>query len=833
VARNSKPAKQHNTPARVEADTRHQVLMEDALHAVAVAVSAALGDDIFREVVRHVGQALQADLAMVSRLVPGPAGASPQEMEMETLSIHALDGSFPANMRYPLRSSPCAAVFGQNFHQVSGDLRQRFPHDPMLDSMQLDFYAGYPLFSSNGDALGLIAVLSNKPLPERLVTESLLSIFAVRTAAELERLQAEISYREIFNASDDAIFIHDIDTGAILDANPKACATYGYTHAELLQLDVGQLSAGYPPYTMEYAARLIALAREGNPQRFEWQRRNRDGSLHWDEVMLRRATIGGVDRILGMTRDISERKAALDALSSSEQQFRAMVSTALDCIISMDAEGRVTGFNPAAERCFGYTQQQVLGQALADLIVPPRLREAHLRGMQHYLDRGRGHFLGRRVEVMAQRANGEEFPAELAITSVAHADGMQFIGYLRDITERRQAETERAQLEKQLRQAQRMEAIGQLTGGIAHDFNNLLTSILGYTGMSLGRAQELKDHKLLHQLQQTRRGAERARELIQQLLTFSRGGRGQPQATSVGRVVEEFMPLLKATFPAGINLQVELADKLPAVMLDPVQLEQVLMNLCVNARDAMGDMGELRITCTMEHVNKAACASCLQTFTGTQLVLAVQDSGPGIAQEVRARMFEPFYSSKAQGKGSGMGLAIVHGIVHEWGGHIELESETGGGSTFSIHIPCPATQLQPMVPNSAGQLKSAAKKLSGRVALVDDEPLVADFMIELLQDWGLQASAFTNPQEASLALGASLEDWDVVILDQVMPGLSGLELAQQLLQKQPTLPVLLYTGYSDRLDEPSVLQHGVKALLRKPLDEAKLHHLLSTLLQQN
>ncbi|BAN47920.1 PAS domain S-box protein [Metapseudomonas resinovorans] len=793
--------------------------LEEVLRFVALGVSAATGNEVFEAIARYLVRSLNADFAFVSRISDeGPEC-------LTTLALY-YNGGLQQNATYALSGTPCADVFGGHFHFVPRDLRRCYPGDAVLASFGVDSYAGYPLFASDGRPLGLIAAGRLGPMSDRDKVESVLRIFSVRAAAEIERLEAEASYRAIFNTSEDAIFVHDIDSGALVDVNPKACRAYGYSYEEMLKLDMDAFSAGYSPYTGKEATGHLARAAAGQVQRFEWHRRNRDGSLHWDEVLLKRVTIGGIDRILGITREITARKEAEQALRASELQYRAITNTALDCFISMDETGRVLAFNPAAEQCFGISRDEALGHSLLKLIIPPRFRDAYEHALEHYLQTGHGAFLGKRMEVVAQRADGREFTAELALTQVPGDEGPRFICYLRDITERTQAEEERARLEQQLRQAQRMEAIGHLTGGIAHDFNNLLTSMLGYTVMAQELAEQGGDERLGKYLSRVQRSAEKARDLIQQMLTFSRGSRGKPQVVALDLLLGDFIRLVESTLPATVELDVQLGHDLPRVLADPVQLEQVLMNLCINARDAMGSVGQLRVSLERQ-AQEGVCASCQQRIRGEFVALTVSDSGPGIDPALRVQIFEPFFSTKASGQGSGMGLSMVHGIVHEYGGHIQLVSEPGQGATFRVLMPAhsPASAVEDAC--SAAQdrppLRSALK---GRVAVVDDDATVAEFMGELLEGWGLTPRIFCDAEQAGQVLCADPYAWDFAILDQSMPRLSGLQLARRLLASRADLPIVLYTGFSDSLLESEVQQQGVKALLTKPLDQQRMHQLL-------
>jgi PAS domain S-box-containing protein len=517
-------------------------------------------------------------------------------------------------------------------------------------------------------------------------------------------------------------------------------------------------------------------------------------------------------------------------LHKSEDRLRATVEAAMDCIIAMDQEGRVIEFNPAAEECFGYRKDEIIGKSLADMIIPLRMRDAHEHGMTGYCETGTGAFLGKRVEITAMRADGGEFPAELAIDVAQGAEGKIFIGYLRDITERRDAEEQRQQLEKQLRQAQKMEAIGQLTGGIAHDFNNILTAMIGYVELAGERAGTLGDGKLSRYLDRAQRSGERARDLIQQMLTFSRGQHGEPRRVSPAALIEEWISLLGTTLPSSVEIRTELEPRVAEVLIDPLQLEQVLMNLCINARDAMEGHGTLTVGLRNMTLDDGVCASCRQPVAGEFIEIAVRDTGSGVSPEVQERMFEPFYSTKAVGHGSGMGLSMVHGIIHDHGGHLLLDSRPGKGAALSVLLaPLSSVEIGEEPAGDADR-KPDPQGVTGRVLLVDDEPAVGEFMQDLLEDWGLTVSAFSSSVDACMKFSDEPDRYDLVILDQTMPRMTGMGVAHQLLKLRPSLPVILYTGYSDEISEEQVLGAGIQALVNKPVDTRRLHDLIWSLL---
>jgi nitrogen-specific signal transduction histidine kinase len=392
----------------------------------------------------------------------------------------------------------------------------------------------------------------------------------------------------------------------------------------------------------------------------------------------------------------------------------------------------------------------------------------------------------------------------------------------------------RVRLEAQLRQSQKMEAIGHLTGGVAHDFNNILTAVMGYVAMAQERVAGQGDEKLDKYLDRALRSGRQARDLIQQMLTFSRGQRGEPRALQLPPLVKESVKLMRSTLPSSIEFNIELDATLPAVLLDPVQLEQVLMNLCINARDAMQGAGTLHIALKQATYSNGVCTSCHQPLHGAYVELTVRDNGPGIAPKVVERMFEPFFSTKEVGKGSGMGLSTVHGIVHEHGGHIIVETRPGAGAAFRV-------LFQPMSQAEGGSGVAAAeatgdsaevRQLNGRVLVVDDESAVGEFMGELLESWGLDVTVKPNGAEAEALFAENPQRFDLVVTDQTMPKMTGTELTQRLLARRPGLPVILYTGYTERLTEEQTRRSGIRALVTKPVDIAAFFGLVRDILKQ-
>jgi CheY-like chemotaxis protein len=379
-----------------------------------------------------------------------------------------------------------------------------------------------------------------------------------------------------------------------------------------------------------------------------------------------------------------------------------------------------------------------------------------------------------------------------------------------------------------------MEAIGQLTGGIAHDFNNLLTSILGYVTLAGEREPALADPRLGGYLAQARRSCERARDLIQQMLMFSRGQRGTPRIVALASQARQALEAVRPLLGTDLVLELDLDDAAPPVCVDPVQFGQVLLNLCVNARDAISGSGRVRVAVRHARVRGVACASCRGAPDGEFVELVVEDTGQGIAPEVLERIFEPFFSTKETGKGTGMGLAMVHGLVHEHGGHVLVESQPGRGSSFRVLWPAaPAatpTAAMPS-PGASGDARGLRPALSGSVLIVDDESVVGEFMRELLETWGIDASFIAGPQAALELVSEAPARFDAVITDQAMPHMTGLQLARALHGLRGDLPVLVYSGYGDGLAGEDLEAAGVRTVLRKPVEPAALEAALRAVLK--
>jgi PAS domain S-box-containing protein len=372
-------------------------------------------------------------------------------------------------------------------------------------------------------------------------------------------------------------------------------------------------------------------------------------------------------------------------LRGNHQASRPVLDAAFDGIIVIKPSGVVVDLNAAAERMFGYPREKAIGQELASLIVPPDRSEAHRQALQQYDPAKPSRIVGHRVELEAVRSDGTRVPVELSVARVDDADGMLFWGWIRDLTDRSMTEQALRPTDMEQRQSLKMEAIGRLAGGVAHDFNNVLTAIFGYADLLLDGFDANNPSR--GDVLEIKKAAERAANLTRQLLAFSRKQVLQARQVDLNEVVNNMAPLLSRLIGEDIQLKITVDPELDAVHADPGQIDQVLMNLAANARDAMPEGGRLSIVTSNENVSAEQASQQEGAKSGRYVRLDVTDTGHGIPKDVIRQIFEPFFTTKEQGKGTGLGLATVYGIVKQSNGWIDASSELGEGTTFVIHLP--------------------------------------------------------------------------------------------------------------------------------------------------
>jgi two-component system cell cycle sensor histidine kinase/response regulator CckA len=633
-----------------------------------------------------------------------------------------------------------------------------------------------------------------------------------RREVEQELRASEERFRTLFESSPTGMDIVDRD-GRILLTNAALEEMLGYDKSELAALTFPGLTH---PADLEEEARLGQEMLDGRRTFYEREKRyiRKDGSELWVHltVFALPDPSGRMQLSIGMREDITERKLNEAALERSEARARALAFTALDAIVTIDGEGRILEFNPAAEAMFGHARSAVIGEPMSMLITPGGA-EFHYK---RYLRTGDFADLGRR-ELSVLRSDGSEFVAELAITVMDSGDGPIFTGFLRDLSEQKA-------LHAQLIQSQKVEAVGRLAGGIAHDFNNLLTAISSYADLAEGALGTTSDPRLSESVGGIRGAADQAARLTQQLLAFSRQQVLKPEILCANDVVDEHVPMLRRLLGEEIEVQLSLDPMLGASEIDPGLLSQVLMNLAVNARDAMPTGGVLTIA--TENVDLRGARTIGEPGNGPHVMLSVTDTGEGIDDATLARIFEPFFTTKEPGKGTGLGLATVIGIVEQSGGCIAVDSEAGLGTSFKVYLP-----LVDEVVSSRPRLSDVIVERppgNQRILLVEDNEIVRGPVTMLLEELGYDVVPADGPAQA-IDLAADGAPIDLLLTDVVMPGMNGRKLAERLRESRSELKVLFMSGYTD----DAVIARGVvdreMAFLQKPFGADQLAQAVAAL----
>ncbi|MBK6657537.1 MAG: PAS domain-containing protein [Proteobacteria bacterium] len=536
------------------------------------------------------------------------------------------------------------------------------------------------------------------------------------------------------------------------------------------------------------------------------------GDVHWLEVRYRLHLDGlGGGTVSGLVVDVTTTKLAEAAARDIDTRLRIALEAAQmaswtwdldkDVIHSTDAFGDMLDLETPSP----WPVPDVLQVIHADDVANVRAEIARVRDCAKTQDL--------RMEYRVRTPHGEE----RWIEARGRTNGHSLYGIVIDVTARKLAELERDRLHQQLQQAQKMESIGLLTGGIAHDFNNILASILGYSGLALQRFADRVPEKMVDYLKEVQTAGARARDLVAQMLAFSRGESGELVSMKIDLVLEQTIKMLRPTLPATIEIKTAVEGVLPEVMADPVQLQQVVLNLSINARDAMAGSGSIEMSLGRRHITNGHCASCHHAFDGEFVVLGVADDGPGIPETTQARIFEPFFSTKASGRGTGMGLAMVHGIVHRHQGHILVETAPDAGCKFEILLPLEQPQLKSDVGSEPVDIASYEASRPTEVLVVDDERAVASFVGELLELNGYTVTVETDPSHAWELFASAPERFNLLVTDQTMPRLTGAQLAARVMGVRADLPVVLMTGYSATIDERKARELGIRTYLRKPV----------------
>ncbi|MCM2283984.1 MAG: PAS domain S-box protein [Desulfobacula sp.] len=572
-----------------------------------------------------------------------------------------------------------------------------------------------------------------------------------------------------------------------------------------------------PPPDREGFLRSVTVAVDGlKPWRYEGRFVKPSGEHLWfsGHAGVRKT---GEDVVFnGVLMDITERRQMEEDLRMTRFSFeKASVG-----IYRIGSDARIMDANESAARVLGYTPEEMKSLTLYD--IDPLLKTEDLPLMWERLC----HNKIDRFETIHRRKNGEEIPMEIT-SNLLEYDGRKFsISFALDISQRRQAEKEAKRLQEALSQSQKMEAVGTLAGGIAHDFNNILSAMIGFSELSLGRTEA--GSPVHRHLQKILTAGLRARDLVRQILIFSRQDELKLRPLAIGPLVKETLKLLRSTILATIDISHDIREDMDPVMADPTQIHQIVMNLCTNAAHSMEPHGG-RLNVTLSRTALSLQDSRLHPglVPGDYAKLTVQDTGKGIPPELMGKIFDPYFTTKEKGKGTGLGLAVVDGIVRSYGGAVYVYSEPDMGTTFNVFFPTVKTKIT-LEKNETLELPRGDE----HILLVDDEPALLDVGQQLLEQLGYRVSTAVNGETALDLFCSAPQAVDLVITDMIMPKMTGDRLAVELLKIRPGLPIVLSTGYSMAISKERALEIGVKAFIFKPVVEAELAGIIRAVLDE-
>ncbi|MCF8042845.1 MAG: PAS domain S-box protein [Desulfarculaceae bacterium] len=645
---------------------------------------------------------------------------------------------------------------------------------------------------------------------------------AGRRQAQEAQAKSEQLYRLVADNVGDSIWIVRLAEMALTYVSPSVQAILGYSPQEAMSLGLQGLLT---PQSLARIQRLLAQETRQDPTHPDPNRSRivvvegvkADGDKLWLEVSGRflRDPGGKPEALLGIARDVTERRRSEEALRLSEQRYRDLFDSITDLIYTQDLEGHFLSANQATAAIFGYQPEELIGRPGSEFMLPehreafkteylPTLsRIGFMAGLSQYLD-----------------SRGEKHYIEYRSTLVRPEKGEPYIsGSGRDVTDRIEARRRLKQLEAQLLQSQKMEAMGTLAGGIAHDFNNVLASMLGFTELVLTDLPSESPWR--HNLEQVLKAGERAKGMVRQILSFSRQSESSRRPVAVQPVVVEALELLRASLPATITVASHLDAPREMVMADPSQVHQVMMNLATNAFQAMGSGGGvLNVILEPVELGSEQAAAFAELEPGPYLRLTVSDTGPGMDPQTMQRIFEPFFTTKDKSEGSGMGLAMVHSIVKNHGGEVTVQSRPGRGSMFEVYLPRLANAPESLPKSQANQRSIGG---SERVLLVDDEEPVGEMGRSMLERLGYRVSLCRSGRNALDVVRAAPQGYDLVITDLTMPHLSGDELARRINEIAPELPVVIATGYGGHLSREG-LPPNVRLILSKPFSSREMSH---------
>jgi PAS domain S-box-containing protein len=704
----------------------------------------------------------------------------------------------------------------------------------VLDGSRVASFMERRYIRFDGTQIEVEAAATLYPDPSGPAIQVILRDITGRKRAEAALRESEERFRQIAETIDEVFWVTSPDKNSMLYVSPAYEKIWGRPCADLYANPRNWLAAIHPDDRDQVIH--AALTRQADGTYDETYRIVRpDGSERWirDRAFPIQDDPGRVTRIVGLASDVTDRKhfedeirslsehlearvverttrlrETMEALKKAEARHRALLDAIPDMVIRLRRDGTYLDYSaPRGGTLVG--SERLIGSNVRKLGFSPDVQEAMLTGITRALD-------GTGVESLEYSVpvDGRTNHYEARIVRSGHDE---VVATVRDITARKDAERERERLEQQLRQSQKMEAIGTLAGGIAHDFNNILTAIIGYA--ELLRAKQSSDAEARDRLGEISKAGARAKELVSQILTFSRRQERVRTPTALGPVVAEALKLLRAAIPASVEIESAIDLDVPTVLAEPTQIHQIVMNLASNAAaSTAGRAGKLKVSCQAIDVGPALAATHPDLRLGRYAQLTVEDNGCGMEPALLERIFDPFFTTKRPGEGTGLGLSVVHGIVRAHDGAILVDSQAGVGTSFRLYFPT----LHAVEPTRPRLTSPTGRGNGEHILCVDDEPAIADLLEAQLATLGYRVTAHTAPLHALSDFLARPGEFDALVTDLTMPGMSGADLVERILKARPDLPVVMATGYGRVMSEDRAASLGIRRLLLKPFSMATL-----------